>query len=138
MPFSTSLTAGEVPADTTGWLTVWRAYDLVSGSWSDRLYTVANTADGYLVSLDPEHRSGLATAYDAVGRTLDLMDKKTDRVWLHLCADADAAPAEGMERVTLFESTQNLPGCVAWYDPALLDETKVRYMVVRLTDREGE
>jgi len=129
---------GYAYADTaipTGWLTTWMSFDYTTGRWTDRLYTVVNPTDGYLVNLGPIDGEEVTTAYDGVSRTLDLLDAGSDRVWLRLSAAGEGEPpATGMEQVELLEATHSLPGCTAWYDPQRLEEEKVRYMVIRLQD----
>ena len=123
----------ENTGDPTAWLTVWRAYDYTADKWEDRLHTVVNTADGYLVTLDDSRRQQTTTRYDATARTLDLVDTETDRVWLRLTAAEDGTgTGDAGSKVALLEATDSLPAVIGWYDPDLLDEEKVRYMLIRL------
>ena len=119
-------------ADSTAWLTVWRSYNVTEERWTDSLYTVTNTADGYLVTLNESRRQQTTTVYDPATRTLDMVHTETDRVWLRLCAGAgDTPPRADMQSLTLWEATDGTAGCIVWYDTAELDEEKVRYMVIR-------
>ncbi len=123
-------------ADTgvsTAWLTVWRAYDYATEQWTERLHTVVNTTDGYLVTLDEVRRQQTTTLYDGQTHTLDLVDTETDEVWLRLTAgENEVSAVDGMKKVVLLAATDSMPAVTGWYDPALLDEEKVRYMVIRL------
>ncbi len=113
------------------WLTTWRAYSYATGRWQDRLQTVVNAVDGYLVTLDTSMVKGVTTRYDSDHHRLELLDKN-NQVWmcLHL-EDEESAPEENA-RVVL-TGTDEQPDVVVDYDPAVLDEEKVRYMVVRLS-----
>lgn len=117
---------------TTAWMTVWQAYDYTTDVWIERLYTVTNAADGYLVTLDEERREQMTTVYDPTTRTLDLLHTETNHVWLRLCAAEGGEVPAGMQGVELLKATAGSPACTGWYDPALLDEEKVRYMIIRL------
>ena len=118
--------------DLTEYITRWRSWDYATATWKDRLNTVVNTADNYLVVLDDARLEGLRTAYNPVTHTLDLMDTSR-RVWLRLCAaEAGEPPVEEAEMVVLYQDDTR--SCVAWFDPLLLDTEKVRYMVIRLTE----
>ncbi len=126
--------AGFDTGDTTaltGWLTTWRAYDYAADRWETRLHTVVNEADGYLVTLDDTRREYTTTAYDADSRTLDLLDTRAGDVWLRLCAGDGASQPEDSRQVRL-TGTGNQPAYTAYYDPTVLDEEKVRYMIIRI------
>lgn len=109
-------------------LTVWCAWDPATGEWSEKMTTVVNRADGYLVTLDENRRRNLSTEYDEQQRTLSLRDTATGGVWLRL-----RVPGEGDQDgfLPLYEAQGNRPGCEAWFDPSRTDQAAVQYMVSR-------
>ena len=50
---------------------------------------------------------------------------------------APEAPAEGLERVTLFDAAETELGCYAWFDPSVMEAEKIHYMVARLMTEGG-
>ena len=125
---------------TTAQLTTWRTWDYAANKWIDRQHTIRNGADGYMVILNEATLQGVTTAYDAATRTLDIMQAADKRVWLRLWAGEETPPPTDIatEQVVLFSAREDGMDCTAWYDPSILDEEKVRYMVARLTSAKGE
>ena len=123
----------------TGQLTVWCGWDYATRQLVDRLVTVANPADGYLVVPDTTQLAHLGTHYTADSRTLELRDAATGATWLWLCAGPEGStpPRQGLTSLVLFRDGADLPLCTAWYDSAQLDEEKVRYAVLRLAEEGG-
>ena len=130
IPISTPLPGYAAAADTPsyGWLTVWRSWSLSAGDWSDRLYTIVNQPDGYMVVLSDARRSAVTTIYDAAARILSFTDQTTGVNWLRLQTGKQAAAGY----TVLYEAAGDKPGCAVWFDPTKLDITQVRYMVSRL------
>ncbi len=130
----------ETAAHTTQQLTTWRMWEYETQTWIDRQYTIRNGADNYMVILNDAALQGVTTAYDAATRTLDLLQAADKRLWLRLCVGEDAAPPDenATESVLLFSAREDGFACTAWYDPSVLDEEKVRYMVARMTNAKGE
>ncbi|MBQ9859698.1 MAG: hypothetical protein IJO76_03355 [Clostridia bacterium] len=123
-------------ADLTGYVTVWNSWEYESLSWEERLQTVINTAEDYMVVLDETQRAGLTTRYDPLTHTLDLLGEE-GQVWLRLYTGdgetlPDPLPAE-LETVSLLPDERGKDTCMAWFDPQVLETEKVRYMVFRLT-----
>ncbi len=139
IPVSYRLSAASEEEHITDYLTSWRSWDYATGTWSDRMKTVVNLTDNYLVILDETQIEGLATIYMEDTRTLDLLRADTGRVWLRLCADQEerTAPQEGMKSLRLFEDVEGATACWAWYHPDELDAEKVRYMVLCLAQEGG-
>lgn len=124
-------------ADLTGYITVWNGWDYESLTWEERLHTVVNTTDNYMVVLDETRREGLTTRYDRNTHTLDLLDGE-GTVWLRLyTGDGETLPdplTEEMQSVSLLPDAEGKDTCVAWFDPQVLESEKVHYMVFRLTE----
>lgn len=139
IPISRPLPSAKEPnAGSTGYLTVWRAWDYATGKWTDCLNSVVNTVDGYLVALDDSQVTNLTTVYKPESHTLDLKETKSDMVWLRIQADSkeQLPPSPGMSSMTLQSGTEKNAYTV-WYHPQWVDTEKVHYMVMRLMGEEG-
>lgn len=128
---------GQDPEAVGGAITEWQVWDYATNTWRHHSYTLVNSVDGYLVTLDGDRHTNLSTDYDEETHTLKLTDTaaNADWLWLTVGEDLPGAPAEGLEALTLF-STADAAAYYAWFDPAVVEEEKVRYMVTQLT-REG-
>lgn len=128
--------AKEPAAHITGQLTVWRDWAYTTRAFTDRLLTVANPADGYLVVLSETEAAQLTTQYTEDGRTLQLLQGDTGEGWLWLSVGSGmhAAPRPGLQSLILWRDAAGKPACVAWFDAAKTEAEKVRYMVLRLTE----
>ncbi len=136
IPVSRPFAEEERPAEhITGHLTVWQSWDYATRTFRDKLITVANPTDGYLVVLDETRAAQTATRYDPERHTLELRLAETDETYLWLWTDgAGKAPRPGVTVLVLWEDAAGKPACTAWYDPAVTDAQRVRYMVLRLTE----
>lgn len=136
IPVSRPFTEAEQPAEhITGHLTVWQNWDYATRTFRDKVTTVANPADGYLVVLDEPRAAQTVTRYDPDSRTLELRLAETNETYLWLQTDgAGKAPRPGATALVLWEDVTGKPTCTAWYDPAVMDDQRVRYMVLRLTE----
>lgn len=110
------------------WLTQWRSWDNRLKRWREPLYTVVNTADGYVVTLDEEQWENMTTTYDSTTRTLSFLDTEKDVPWLRLRAEKSEEPGYFL----LYEGSDAGTVCSAWIAPAYLDKQKAQYMVSRL------
>ena len=80
-----------------------------------------------MIWLDEAVQDTMTTAYDANSRTLDLQDTETKEFWLRLSTNGRTeAPAQGMERITLFEREEDALPLVVWFNPDVLDEREIR------------
>lgn len=124
------LLPGHTVADkdvSTAWFTTWRAWDYATGLWKTGPQGIVNIADGYMIWLDEAVQDTMTTAYDANSRTLDLQDTETKEFWLRLSTNGRTeAPAQGMERITLFEREEDALPLVVWFNPDVLDEREIR------------
>jgi len=121
-----------------GAVTQWQVWDYPTGTWRHHSYTLVNSVDGYLVTLDDGIQTRLDTEYNEETHTLKLLDTTTkqDWLWLTVGEDLPSAPGREWESLVLFSAEDGAVSYFAWYDPAVLEAEKVRYMVTRLT-REG-
>ncbi len=111
--------------------TDWMAWDVATGGWSEKMSTVINAADGYLVVLGEQYKETVTTTYIQGERLLTVLDVKSRRPLLHL---RPIAEDREKEYTTLFKATDGYGGCEVWFDDEQLDIDAVRYMVLRLTD----
>ena len=124
--------------DVGGTVTLWRVWDYTTGQWRDHSAALVNPADGYMVTLDDW--SHLDTEYDKDTRTLTLLNATTHRryLWVTVGNGVSEAPLPGLKQVTLFAGAgEGDTGYHAWYDPAVLEAEKVRYMITRLNKAGG-
>lgn len=130
-----TLLPGHTEQDVGGTVTRWRVWDYTTGKWRDHSATLVNPADGYLVTLTDW--STLDTSYDKDTRTLTLLNRTTHRryLWLTVGDDLTEPPVAGLKQMALFGEGDT--GYYAWYDPAVLEAERVRYMVTRLTAMGG-
>jgi len=132
----------EVPAPLEGQgeaqVTQWRVWDYATNTWRHHSYTLVNPVDGYMVTLDGDRHTRLKTDYNEQTHTLKLIDTATKRGWLWVSVGEEIpdAPAEGLEALALFSAGQSEIYYYAWFDPAVIEAEKVRYIVTPLT-REG-
>lgn len=129
---------GQDATAVAGTVTQWQSWDYATRTWRHHSYTLINAVDGYLVTLDEERLAHLATGYDEETHTLKLVDARTNRGWLWLTVGEEIPedPDEGLEALALFSAEGETVSYYAFYDPAVVEAEKVRYMVTRLT-REG-
>ena len=109
-------------------LTDWMAWDYASGEWSRRLSSIVHIEDGYQVILNDVHRQTVTASYDEDSRMLTLTDSVTGEAWLRVSL---TALPQGDNTLLLYPAEGDRPACRAWYDPAVLNEEEVRYMVAR-------
>ena len=128
---------GHTVDEVGGAVTQWRAWDYATGRWQDRIRTLVNTADGYMVTLG--EKDAPATTYDETTRTLALQDAATGTGWLWLTVGQPLkeAPAEGLASLTLFRDEDATGACYAWYDPLQIEAEKVSYIVSPLSVEGG-
>lgn len=114
-------------AVSTAWFTTWRVWDYATGLWETGPQGIVNIADGYMIRLDETVQDTMTTLYDVTSRTLDLQDTDTKECWLRLSTNGRIeAPAEGMERTTLFERDDDAQSLVVWFNPDVVDEREIR------------
>lgn len=124
--------------DVGGTVIRWQVWEYPTGTWRHHSYTLVNSVDGYLVTLDDGTQNRLDTVYNEDTHTLKLLNTATGKAWLWLTVGEDlpSAPGSTWESLVLFSAEDSAISYFAWYDPAVLGAEKVRYMVTRLT-REG-
>ena len=111
--------------------TDWMAWDVATGGWSEKMSTVINAADGYLVVLGEQYKETVTTTYIQGERLLTVLDAESRHPLLRL---RPIAEDREKEYTTLFKATDGYGGCEVWFDDEQLDIDTVRYMVLRLTD----
>lgn len=140
IPYNTVL-AGHTLSDVGGALTLWRGWDYATRTWQDRLHTVLNETDGYMVVPGEERRAHLNTAYDPETRTLSLTDTRTGQDWLWLTVGEETPPTTDTQthwvQLSLFRTDGEDSGYYAWYDPSVITAEKIHYMVIRLQGEGG-
>ncbi len=129
-----TLLATHITGDTTpeyAYRTDWMTWDYTAQELREKMSTVVNATDGYLVVLSESMRDTVTTTYVESERVLTLLHTQSQQPILRLrpiAQDRDAA------YTTLFKATDAYEGCEVWYDSEQLDIDTVRYMVLRLSE----
>lgn len=112
---------------STAWRTVWKAWDYRSGKWAERLHSIVNTADGYLVMLDDAQ--SVVTDYSASEQILTVRDSQSGDLYMSICAASEPPP----EYTVLYESEFGRSGCAVRLGESM-DVEQAQYRVIRLDD----